>query len=203
MSGGAFPRRRRSGMSNASTPDERSPVKTLTLLRHAKSGWDDTATRDFDRALNGKGRRAATVIGRHLRDQSLTFDRVVASPAVRVMETLDAVEGGLGRRLSPEWDKRLYLASAEALIEVVRALPGDLDRVLLVGHNPGLEDLVLLLVPDNAEGLRDAVEEKYPTASLAEMTLTDGWDSAVTGQATLTRFVRPRDLDPTLGPDEE
>lgn len=178
-------------------------MKTLTLLRHAKSGWDDTATRDFDRALNGKGRRAATVIGRHLRDQALAFDRVVASPAVRVMETLDAVEGGLGRRLSPEWDKRLYLASAEALVDVVRALPGHLDRVLLVGHNPGLEDLVLMLVPDAAGPLRDAVEQKYPTASLAQMTLVAGWESAGAGTAVLTRFVRPRDLDPTLGPDEE
>lgn len=178
-------------------------MKTLTLLRHAKSGWDDTATRDFDRALNGKGRRAATVVGRHLRDEGLSFDRVVASPAVRVMETLDAVETGLGRRLSPEWDKRLYLASADALVEVVRELSADLDRVLLVGHNPGLEDLVLLMVPDRPEPLRDAVEAKYPTASLAEMTLANGWHSAGAGRATLTRFVRPRDLDPTLGPDEE
>lgn len=190
-------------MNGASTPDERSCVKTLTLLRHAKSGWDDMDMRDFDRALNGKGRRAATVIGRHLRDEGLAFDRVVASPAVRVMETLDAVEGGLGRRLSPEWDKRLYLASAETLVEVVRELPGEVGRVLLVGHNPGLEDLVLMLVPDIAAPLRDAVEEKYPTASFAEMTLADGWASAGAGSATLTRFVRPRDLDPTLGPDEE
>ena len=159
--------------------------------------------RDVDRALNAKGRRAATAIGRHLRSEELTFDRVVASPAVRVMETLDAVAAGLGRKLAPEWDKRLYLASAAELIEVIREQPDGCDRVLMVGHNPGLEDLVLTLVPDAAQPLRDAVEEKYPTASLAELTLAGGWASAAAGAATLTRFVRPRDLDPALGPDED
>ena len=178
-------------------------MKTLTLLRHAKSGWDDPALRDVDRALNAKGRRAATTVGRHLRDQGLAFDRVVASPATRVMETLDAVAAGLGRKLAPAWDKRLYLASAEQLVEVVAELPAEVDRVLLVGHNPGLQDLVLALVPDTAAPLREAVEEKYPTASLAELTLAGGWSDVGSGTATLTRFVRPRDLDPELGPDED
>ena len=176
-------------------------MKTLTLLRHAKSGWDDVSLRDFDRALNPKGRRAATAMGRHLRSEALGFDRIVASPAVRVMETLDAIGAGLGRKLSPDWDKRLYLASVDTLIEVVREQPAALERVLLVGHNPGLEDLVLALVPAGADGLRQAVAAKYPTASLAELTLAEGWDSADEGSATLTRFVRPRDLDPALGPD--
>ena len=178
-------------------------MKTLTLLRHAKSGWDDGELRDFDRTLNAKGARAARVMGQHLRDERLAFDRIVASPAVRVMETLDAVERGYGRRLSPEWDRDLYLAPAATLVERIRSLPDTIDRVLLVGHNPGLEDLVLLLVADCDGALRDAVEEKYPTASLAELVLADGWAGAGAGSATLTRFVRPRDLDPTLGPDEE
>jgi phosphohistidine phosphatase len=178
-------------------------VKTLTLLRHAKSGWDDASLRDLDRALNAKGRRAATVVGRYLRDGDARFDRVVASPAVRVMETLDAVEAGLGRRLSPAFDRRLYLASAETLVEVIRELPDACERVLLVAHNPGLEDLVLMLAPDDGNPLRGAVEQKYPTASLAELTFAEGWGDVVAGRATLTRFVRPRDLDPALGPDEE
>ena len=184
-------------------PKRGVPVKTLTLLRHAKSGWDDAALRDFDRTLNAKGKRAATIIGRHLRAEGIEFDRVVASPAVRVMETLDAVETGLGRKLAPQWDRRLYLASAETLIDVMRELPDEVARILIVGHNPGLEDLVLTLTLDEAGALRDAVEEKYPTASLAQMTFAQGWDGVAAGTATLTRFVRPRDLDPALGPDEE
>jgi phosphohistidine phosphatase len=173
-------------------------MKTLTLLRHAKSGWDDMSLRDFDRRLNPKGRRAAEVIGRHLRDAGLAFDHVVASPAVRVVETLEGVASGYGRDLAPLWDRRIYLASSAMLLDVVRELPDAHDRVLLVGHNPGLEDLVLLLAADAGEA-----KDKYPTATLAELAIGDGWSDAAEGAAELVRFVRPRDLDPTLGPDED
>ena len=179
-------------------------MKTLTLLRHAKSGWDDQVPRDFDRPLNARGRRAAVTIGRHLRDTPAAFDHVVASPALRVVETLDEVESGYGRTLAPAWDRRIYLASAATLLDVVRDLPAGMANALLVGHNPGLEDLVLMLVPDMAEPLRDAVEEKYPTAALAVMVFdVADWADVAIGGARLTRFVRPRDLDATLGPDDD
>lgn len=172
-------------------------MKTLTLLRHAKSGWDDMSLRDFDRRLNAKGRRAAVVVGRHMRDAGLAFDQVIASPAVRVAETLDGAATGYGRALDPVWDKRLYLAAAANLLDLVHDLPAAHDRVLLVGHNPGLEDLVLLLAADAGEA-----QDKYPTATLAELTIGDAWTDACEGQAELVRFVRPRDLDPALGPDK-
>lgn len=178
-------------------------MKTLTLLRHAKSGWDDPVARDFDRPLNGKGKRAAAMVGRHLRGLGLSFDHVVASPAVRVMETLDEIERGYGRALGIAWDRRLYLASAETLLDLVHALPDTAADVLMVGHNPGLEDLVLMLVPDSLGDLRSAVEIKYPTASVARMTFAvDDWGSVTTGGGGLQLFVRPRDLDPMLGPDQ-
>ena len=177
-------------------------MKTLTLLRHAKSGWDDGVQRDFDRPLNPKGRRAAQTVGRHLRRTEASFDHVIASPAQRVVETLAEVEAAYGAPLSPKWDKRLYLAPAAQLLDVVRELPDAHGRVLLVGHNPGLEDLVLDLVGDGG-GLRDAVEEKYPTAALAELTWSNGWSGLGSGIATLARFTRPRDLDPALGPEED
>ncbi|WP_425229063.1 SixA phosphatase family protein [Sphingomonas sp.] len=177
-------------------------MKTLTLLRHAKSGWDDTVQRDFDRPLNGKGRRAAQAVGRHLRAEELRFDQVVASPAVRVKQTLDEVRSGYGGDLNPQWDRRIYLASAATLLDVIREADEGCTTLLLAGHNPGLEDLVLLLVPDAEAGLRDSVEEKYPTASVAELRFpVQRWRDAREGGATLARFVRPRDLDPTLGPD--
>ncbi len=179
-------------------------MKTLTLLRHAKSGWDDPVARDYDRPLNGKGRRAAALVGRHMRSLGLEFDHVVASPATRVVETLEEIVTGYGRTLAPTWDRRVYLASAVTLLDVVHGLPAVVERVLIVGHNPGLEDLVLMMVPDAADPLRDTVEDKYPTASLAELHLDIAdWTDAVAGGARLTRFVRPRDLDPTLGPDED
>ncbi len=177
-------------------------VKTLTLLRHAKSGWDDPVQRDFDRPLNGKGKRAAQTVGKHLRREGVEFDHVVASPALRVQQTLEDVAVGYGRTLAPVWDRRIYLASAATLLDVARDLPDGAATALLVGHNPGLEDLVLLLVPDAEPGLRDAVEEKYPTASVAQLRFeVDRWRDLAEGAATLVRFVRPRDLDASLGPD--
>lgn len=177
-------------------------MKMLTLLRHAKSGWDDAVQRDFDRPLNAKGRRAAQVVGRQWQRDGLRFDHVIASPAVRVQQTLEEVGTGYGAVLEPAWDRRIYLASAATLLDLVRDLDDAHGAVLLVGHNPGLEDLVLLLASD-VDRLRGAVEEKYPTASVAELSFpVDRWREAAKGGAALTRFVRPRDLDPGLGPDD-
>jgi phosphohistidine phosphatase len=179
-------------------------MKTLTLLRHAKSGWDDKVARDVDRPLNGKGMRAAATVGRHWRSLGLHFDHVVASPARRVQETIAHLESGYGAQLAPVEDRRIYLASAVTLLDVIHDLPESAADVLLVGHNPGLEDLVLLLVPGGeADDLRDTVEEKFPTASTAEMTFDGSWAQVAANGATLTRFIRPRDLDPALGPDED
>ena len=184
-------------------------MKTLTLLRHAKSGWDDPVARDFDRALNARGKRAAAQIGQYLTDHALVYDYVLASPAVRVIETLDCLASRYALAVAPEWERRIYLASAATLLELVAALPDSVENVLLVGHNPGLEDLVLMQVPvgTGAAGaqpsLRDEVEIKFPTASLAELQFDCAtWADLGSAPATLTRFVRPRDLDPSLGPDE-
>jgi phosphohistidine phosphatase len=135
-----------------------------------------------------------------LKSLDLRFDHIVASPAVRVIETLDEVWSGYGRKLEPVWDKAMYLASAASLLDLVHALPEAADHVLMVGHNPGLEDLVLDLTLDGE--LRERVEDKYPTATVAQMTLpVDRWADARAHSATLIAFIRPRDLDPTLGPD--
>ncbi|MDO6416613.1 histidine phosphatase family protein [Sphingomonas sp. BIUV-7] len=176
-------------------------MKKLTLLRHAKSGDDGLVARDIDRRLNAKGRRAARAIGRHLRDTASRFDAVVASPAVRVAETVEEVSAGYGRGLAPIWDRRIYLASASELIDLIRGQPAETGSLLLIGHNPGLEDLVLTLVPAS-DGKRGAVEEKYPTGSLAEIDLDiEDWADLAPATGGLARFVRPRDLDPELGPD--
>lgn len=178
-------------------------MKTLTLLRHAKSGWDDPRTRDFDRPLNAKGKRAAASIGEHFRQHGCEFDHVLASPALRVVETLEQVEAAYGRTLAPVWDRRIYLASAVSLLDVVHESPVAARHVLLVGHNPGLEDLALWLTPEGESALRGLLEAKYPTATIARLTFDGAWRELAAGGATLTGFVRPRDLDPSLGPDED
>jgi phosphohistidine phosphatase len=180
-------------------------MKRLITFRHAKSGWDQPTLRDFDRALNDKGRRAAATMGRHMRQLGLRFDHVIASPAVRVAETLDAMFDGYGRRTTPSWDRRAYLASASTLLEIVHEAPDTAETVLLVGHNPGIEELVLRLSSDAGEEAiraRATVGEKYPTASLAELSFAvDRWADIGEGGGHLVRFIRPRDLDPALGPD--
>lgn len=176
-------------------------MKSLTLLRHAKSDWNDTVARDFDRPLNERGRRAARAIGAYMAAEGLAFDRILASPARRVSDTLEEVGTGLGRVLDAIFDERLYLASPETLTEVIGEAGDEAGRLLLVGHNPGLEELALALAADDAANpMRREVEVKYPTATLAEIELdVERWADATEGR--IIRFVRPRDLDPSLGPD--
>jgi phosphohistidine phosphatase len=180
-------------------------TKTLYLLRHAKSGWDDPVPRDFDRPLNKRGVRAARAMGQWMASNGLNFEHVIASPAVRVIETLDGVWGGYGRRIEPTWERRIYLASGATLLDVLREVDDAHDVILVVGHCPAMEDAVLELVADDgSSALREIVEEKYPTAALAELVLDiDSWSGIGAGKAQLKRFVRPRDLDPSLGPDDE
>ncbi len=175
----------------------------LTLFRHGKSGWDSPVARDFDRPINDRGVRGSKLMGMHARNLGLSWDYVLSSPAVRCTETLDGFWEGYGRILHPNWDRRIYLASGATLLDVIQELDGGEKSVIMCGHNPGLEDLALMLVPDSkGDALRDALEMKFPTASLAELSFNaSAWRDVKEGSARLTRFIRPRDLDPALGPE--
>jgi phosphohistidine phosphatase len=177
-------------------------LKTLALFRHAKSDWSDARARDFDRPLNARGVRGAAAMGEHVRQGCWRFDRIVASPAVRVAETIEVASRAYGRSFPIEWDRRIYLASSAILLDLLRAIEGDPASVLMVGHNPGLEDLIFDLVPDDGSSpLRALVEQKFPTATFAVLECAiDRWADIDLGCARLTVLTRPRDLDPTLGP---
>jgi phosphohistidine phosphatase len=178
-------------------------MKILTLLRHAKSGWDDPGLRDFDRPLNRRGRKAAQAIGRAMRAEGMTFDAVIASPAVRVAETLRDVSEAFGRDLAAREDASLYLASPAVLLDRIHQADDAAESLLVVAHNPGLEQLTLLLSGQAEDGLLDSVADKYPTAAVAVIRFdTDSWADVTEGRGTLTRFLRPRDLDPELGPED-
>jgi phosphohistidine phosphatase len=171
-------------------------MKTLTVLRHAKSGWGDASIRDFDRPLNRRGELAARAMGRELRALGLGFDAVVASPAIRVVETLGGLEAGYGRALHPRYDRRIYLAPLSLLLDLVRQTDDSIQRLLLVGHNPGCAMLAMTLAGSGDESLRARLAEKYPTGALAEISFSEvRWREAGAGDGTLTRFIRPRDLD--------
>lgn len=180
-------------------------MKTLTLLRHAKSSWNDPVERDFDRPLNERGRRAARVMGDYMRRESMRFDAVLVSPSVRTLETLALVQATYGRELAHGEDRRIYLASSVTLLEVLRDCDASAESVLMIGHNPGLEDLILDLVPDEGDtALRDEVFAKFPTASLAVLECDVAhWADLDRRKAQLSRFTRPRDLDPELGPEDD
>ena len=179
-------------------------MKVLTLLRHAKSGWDDPGLRDFDRPLNKRGRRAARTIGREMRTRGLAFDAVIASPAARVVETIADVAAGYGEPIVPEFEERLYLATPATLLDFVRQADDGIGRLLMIGHNPGLEALALMLTrEEDGDGLRSELAIKYPTATIAEIALpVEHWRDVAAGKGHLSRFIRPRDVDPELGPEE-
>jgi len=177
-------------------------MKLLGLFRHAKSDWHDRAARDFDRPLNERGRKGAAVMGRHIEAQGTRFQRIIASPAVRAAQTIELAAAAAGRTVPVEWDRRIYLASSGTLADLLREIAEPTRSVLLVGHNPGLEDLIFELVPDDGSSpLRELVEEKFPTATYAELELDiDRWSDLDDGCARLVHLTRPRDLDPDLGP---
>ena len=179
-------------------------MKTLTLLRHAKSDWHSGAASDFERPLNARGHKAARAVGRALKALGIGFDAVLASPAARVVETLEHLEESYGEALRPRFDDRVYLGSVTTLLTLVREADDGADRLLLVGHNPGLETLAMMVTKDDGNGLRAELAKKYPTATIAEIELPIAhWRDIAAGSGVLARFVRPRDLDPELGPEEE
>lgn len=166
--------------------------RELLLLRHAKSDWNQDAG-DFDRPLNARGQRDATRIGRWVHEQGLQPDVVLSSPARRAAQTAEAVCAHMD--FAPAditWDARIYLASVSTLLNVLAELPAQARRVILIGHNPGLEDLLLYLAPV-AEQRRHA-DKLLTTATLAQLHLPkDSW-TLQQHTATLRQFIRPRDL---------
>lgn len=174
-------------------------MKTLGLLRHAKSDLDDMAKRDFDRGLNDRGRKGASLIGTHIRRHGINFDLLLASPAERVRQTLAAALP----KMNPQFDQRLYLAGTDTLMDVIREKGGDADAVLVAAHNPGLQELLFALVPPSAEdALFDDAATKYPTATFAVFDLAiDEWTQLEENCGKLVHFRRPRDLDSALGPE--
>lgn len=170
-------------------------MKTLHLLRHAKSSWDDPSLGDRDRPLAGRGRRAAARMERYLIEKGIRPDLVLCSPARRTVETLDriskAVEG-VETKIQ-EW---IYMGSAGTLRDHVSRLPVTVDSVLVIGHNPGLEELAdQLMGPGDHDPSADALREKYPTGALATLEGPRTWSELTPGSCVLRSFVRPRELE--------
>src|SRR5215216_4906855 len=149
-------------------------MKTLLLLRHAKSSWDTAGLRDFDRPLAGRGKRDAPRMGKALAERGPAPDLIISSPAARAKATVEAFVKAAGFNLAPQFESSIYDAATAELMKLVRRLPDDRSTVLLVGHNPGFEDLVARLTGSL---------ERMPTCALACMELeVDSWQAVEDGQ---------------------
>lgn len=157
-------------------------MKTLFLLRHAKSSWKDPALDDHDRPLAGRGRRAAKLMREYLRRDGVEPDLVLCSSARRTRETLDGVKATGEVRI----EEGLYAASSEAVLMRLRRIPEDVESAMVIGHNPGLEDL--------AGELSGAPFDEFPTGALAALTFAGTWRDLVPGGAELAGFVTPKQL---------
>lgn len=168
-------------------------MKRLYLLRHAKSSWKALDVPDHDRALAPRGRRAATAIAGHLREQGIEPELVLCSTARRARETFERIEPALGTpvvRFEPE----LYGASAGTLLDQLHGVGNAVGSVMLIGHNPGLQLLALDLARP-APRVRE-LEAKYPTAGLATLAFpATSWRALARGTAELVGFVLPRKLE--------
>lgn len=173
------------------------PLRTLLILRHAKSSWNDHDLDDHDRPLSARGRRAAPVMGRWLAGQGLRPDRVLCSDAVRTRQTWSRVAPELDGQPEVVVDSELYLAGARTLLERIRATPDPVGTLLVIGHNPGLHDLALMLAGEaHRPRARARLEAKLPTAGLVVLKSDlPRWATLERGGCTLVDFVIPRSLD--------
>lgn len=169
-------------------------VRRLYVLRHAKSSRDDPDLPDRLRPLARRGRTAVSALARHMETTRIAPDLVLCSPAVRAVQTWEGVASGLPAGTAVDVDDELYGVSAGGLLMRLRRLPPDVDSVLVVGHNPGLEDLVLGLVGHGDRALRRRLERKFPTGALATLDAPGAWPDLRWGTSTLAAYVVPRDL---------
>ncbi len=163
-------------------------MKTLLILRHAKSSWKDDDVADHERPLNRRGKRDAPRIGKLLHETHLEPELIISSTARRARKTAAKVAKACAYQGIIELDGTLYLAPADRYLDVLRRIPDHVQRVMIVGHNPGQEDLLARLTGQ---------EIRFPTAALAYLQLeTDRWSElADQASAQLVQLWRPADLE--------
>ena len=170
-------------------------MKTLYLLRHAKSSWDDPSLRDFDRPLAPRGRLAAPAVARHMQEQGYLPQVVLSSASRRTRETWSLVSSVLGGDPEVRFQRSLYMADAADMLMEIHVQTNATERLLMIGHNPSMEELAVYLAGSgDADALR-SMTRKFPTAALAVLEHRgDRWSELTRGSCHLVEFVRPKDL---------
>lgn len=171
-------------------------MKTLYLLRHAKSSWKDDLVADIDRPLNKRGRQAAKAMRAHFAERRILPEQILCSPARRTRDTLTLVQEAFAAAVPVRFEKGIYMAEPQALLRRLRRLSDSLATVMVIGHNPGLELLALMLSEGDDSDHRRDVAVKFPTCALAVLgCAVDHWSQLTPGSARLDAFVHARDLD--------
>lgn len=175
-------------------------MRRLMLLRHAKSNWP-TGVVDRERPLAARGREAAPIMGRYLAEELLLPDLVLISPARRTAETWELVAPMLPEKPGTHFEPRIYEAKVERLLHVVQETAPGIRTLLMVGHNPGFEELATLLMGHGDRYAAARMAQKYPTCGLAVLDFAvEDWRDVAARGGRLDRFVTPASLGE--GPDE-
>lgn len=161
-------------------------MKTLYLLRHASASWTASGLRDFDRPLDGHGKEAAPLVGRFILKKKLRVDLLLCSPATRARQTAALVTQSAGLSAELLYDERIYEADVARLLEVVAQAGESAEALMIVGHNPGMEELLRFLTNE---------QHQMPTAALACVSLdVERWGEAREHAGRLEWLVRPKEL---------
>lgn len=161
-------------------------MKTLFVMRHAKSSWDNADLSDFERPLNERGLRTAPLMGKFMREQDLIPDLIIASTAKRAVQTAESVKKSAEFLCETRFEKRIYEAGISTLLYLLAEIDDKFSKVLIVGHNPSFENLV---------GILSGQFAAMPTATLAEISLDiKNWREISTNCGTLKKFIRPKEI---------
>lgn len=172
-----------------------SVMRRLLLLRHAKAERSIPGGPDRDRRLVDRGRADAGGMGAYMATHALRPDRVLVSPAARAQETWEQVAAAFKPAPPASPVERLYDATAHTILDAIREMPDTVQTILIVGHNPGLHELALLLVASGDVEARERLREKLPTSGLVSIDFAfDRWNELHPRSGRLERFVTPRSL---------
>lgn len=169
-------------------------ARTLLLLRHAKSSWDDPASEDIDRPLAKRGRDAAPRMGREMARRGWIPDTALVSSALRTRQTWELVASELPAAVPTVFDGTIYEAPGDRILDAIRKSLDEAKTLLVIGHNPGFEQLALRLAsPTSDSDALVRLRQKFPTAALAIFTFDGEWRGLTA--ARLEAFVTPKDLN--------
>jgi phosphohistidine phosphatase len=166
----------------------------LLLLRHLKSSWDDPTLRDHERPLAPRGIRAGNSLQSYLRDEAVAPELVLCSSATRAVQTWEAIRAGLATEPDVIVTDDLYMASPDDILQLLNEVREGVEAVMVIGHNPTMEELAAGLAGDGDGDALDRMAVKYPTGGLARFTVASAWRDLSWETARLDAFVVPREL---------